>query len=117
MSDEDISPETETETETQSEGGGGFPMDAFIPLVLLSLSFIVLLGWQVSNASSQRNTLEAAITRQDPAVNDSQQVQAGLAKLAQDLLTAAQTDDTAKAIANKYIRNNNAAAAAPAGSP
>ena len=94
--------------------GGGFPMDAFIPLVLLSISFIVLLGWQLSNFSTQRGQLENAITQQEPAVNQSHQVQATLAKLANDLLEAAQTDDKAKAIANKYIRPNNAA---PAASP
>ncbi len=74
----------------------------------------MLLGWQVSNTSTQRTLLENAITRQQPAVNQSQQVQAGLAKLATDLLQAAQTDDTAKAIAAKYIQNNGGAGAAPA---
>jgi len=109
MSDE-FSPETETELEPRR----GFPMDAFVPLVLLSVSFIVLLGWQVSNTSSQRTQLENAITRQEPAVNQSHQVQASLAKLAEDLLQAAQTDDTAKAIAAKYIQHNANAAASPA---
>jgi hypothetical protein len=94
---------------------GGFPMDAFVPLVLLSISFIVLLGWQVSNTTAQRTLLENAITRQEPAVTQSHQVQAGLAKLAEDLLQAAQTDDTAKAIAAKYIQHNGGAAATPAG--
>jgi len=56
----------------------------------------------VSNASSQRTLLESAITRQEPAVNQSNQVQQNLAKLAGDLLQAAQTDGTAKAIAAKY---------------
>jgi hypothetical protein len=90
-------------------------MCAFFPLVLLSLSFIVLLGWQVSNTSAQRGLLESAISRQEAAVTQSNQVQTTLAKLAGDLLQAAQTDDTAKAIAAKYgIQSNAGAAASPA---
>jgi hypothetical protein len=104
-----MSDEYSPEVETQSR----FPMDAFIPLVLLSLSLIVLLGWQVSNSSAQRTQLENAITRQEPAVNQSNQVQATLGKLAADLLEAAQTDGTARAIAAKYIRKNGDGAGAP----
>jgi len=97
----------------EPEPRGGFPMDASIPLALLSISLIVLLGWQMSNASNDRNSLESAISRQEPAVAQAQQLENGLKALAQELLTTAQTDDTAKAIAAKYIRNNNTA---PAGS-
>ena len=111
MSDElseEFSPETH-EIETPSR----FPMDAFFPLALLSLSLIVLLGWEVSNSSTQRSQLENAITRQGPSVDQSKQVQQVLAKLAGDLLQAAQTDPTAKAIAEKYIRGNGAGSPAP----
>jgi len=106
MSDEDY-PEPEYRS--------GFQMDAFIPLVLLSISFIVLLGWQVRNASAQRLQFENAITQAGPAVEKSHQVQAGLAKLANDLMAAAQTDDTAKAIVAKYIQKSGSpdAAASP----
>jgi hypothetical protein len=111
MSDEYI-PETEVEP------AAGFQMDAFIPLVLLALSFIVYLGWQVSNASTQRGQLENLITRQDPAVNQSKQLQTSLGKLAGDLLQAAQTDDTARRIAEKYgIKENGAAPSDAAPSP
>jgi hypothetical protein len=95
---------------------GGFKMDAFIPLVLLSISVIVLLGWQVSVNSTQRGELENAITRQEPAVTQSQQVQAGVSKLVGDLLAAAQTDDAAKAIVAKFKIEQNGAAGAAAGS-
>ncbi len=86
----------------------GFPMDAFIPLVLLSVSFIILLAWQVKMSSTQKELFENAITRQEPAVNQSQQVQASVTKLVTDLLEAAQTDDTAKAIVTKYKIQQNA---------
>ncbi len=91
----------------------GFPMDAFIPLVLLSISFIILLGWQVSVSSTQKNLMENAITRQEPAVNQSQQVQASVTKLVTDLLQAAQTDAGAKAIVDKYKIQQSAPAASP----
>jgi len=103
-----------------SESGslpGGLKMDAFIPLVLLSISFIVLLGWQVAVNSTQRGQLENAITRQEPAVTQSQQVQAGVSKLVGDLLAAAQTDDAAKAIVAKFKIQQNGAPGAAAGSP
>jgi hypothetical protein len=100
----------------------GFKMDAFIPMVLTSVTLIVMLSWQVVVTSNQKTLFENAITRQEPQVNQSNQVQAGLQKLAEDLLDAAQTDPTAKAIADKYIHSNGGAggvggAAAPAPTP
>jgi hypothetical protein len=99
---EDFVPEMEPEVRP------GFPMDAFIPLVLLSASFIVLLCWQVKMSSTQKDLFENAITRQEAAVNQSQQVQASVTKLVTDLLQAAQTDDAAKAIVTKYKIQQNA---------
>jgi preprotein translocase subunit YajC len=107
--------------EPETESGGihtGFQMDAFIPLVILAISMIVLLGWQVSMTSSQRTMLENALTRGEAAVTQAQQVQGTVSKLASDLLEAAQTDDTAKAIVAKYnIKQNGPAGGGPAASP
>ena len=107
------------ESSPKSNIRGSVQLDAFIPVVLLALSFIVLLGWQVSNTSTQKGLFEDAIKRQEPAVNQAQQMVTGLTKLATDLLDAAQTDDTAKAIAAKYVQKNGTAApaASPAASP
>ncbi len=91
----------------------GFQMDAFIPLALLSISVIVLLGWQLSIGSNQKTLMENAITRGEPALNQSVQVQSSVSKLVTDLLQAAQTDDAAKAIASKY----KIQAAPPSGPP
>jgi uncharacterized protein YigA (DUF484 family) len=88
-----------------------FKLDASIPVMIISISLIVLLGWQVSVASTQRTNLENLITRQEPAVTQSQQVQQSVSKLAADLLQAAQTDDTAKAIVTKYKIQQNTPAA------
>lgn len=112
MSDHEYAPETVIRT--------SFRTDAFIPLVLLAVSFILMLVWQVRNNVGQRALLENALKRQEQAVTQAQQVRANVAKLATDLLEAAQTDDTARAIAAKYIRDNHnapggaAAAASPA---
>ena len=96
----------------------GTPSDcktcAFIPIALLAISFIVLLGWQVGNTSTQRGLLQSAISRQESSVTQANQVKANLAKLAGDLLQTAQTDDTAKAIATKFGIRGNAPAASPA---
>jgi hypothetical protein len=113
MSDEYPS-ETEIETEPAMGMPFGFKLDAFIPLVILSIGFIVLLGWQVNVSSSQRTMLENAITRQTTAVNQAQAIQDSVTKLATDLLQAAQTDDTAKAIVTKYHITQNAPASSPA---
>ena len=114
MSDE-IPHDSDTHTGT---GGAGFQMDAFIPIVILAISLIVLLGWQVSESSTQRTMLENALTRGQAAVTQAQQVQGTVSKLASDLLEAAQTDDTAKAIVNKYnIKQSNPAGDASAPSP
>lgn len=102
-------PVDEYATELEPEAPHGFPMDAFIPLVLLSVSYIVLLGWQVSNSSTQRTLLENAIKNQQTALAQAEQIQAGVKKLASDLVDAAQTDETARAIATKYIKPNNGA--------
>jgi hypothetical protein len=92
---------------------GGFKMDAFIPLVLLSISLIVLLGWQIYNTNSERGQLESVITRQVPAITQSQKVQDSVTKLVNDLLTASQTDATAKAIVDKYQIKPAGAAPSP----
>jgi hypothetical protein len=94
---------------------GGFKLDAFIPIVLLAASFILLLGWQISITNTQRGQLDSAITRQTPLATQSQKVQDGVSKLVSDLLTAAQTDPGAKAIVDKYqIKSAEAAGAAGA---
>lgn len=89
-------------------------MDAFVPLVLLSVSIIVLLGWQVSVSSTQKSLIQSAITRQEPAVAQAQQVQASVSKLVANLLAAAQTDDGAKAIVAKYKIQQSGPAPTPA---
>lgn len=90
-------------------------MTPFIPLTLLAVSFLILLVWQLSNIYSQRSGLQNLIQNQQQAVQQSGQVQAGVKKLANDLLDLAQNGDAdAKAIVDKYkiSRQGDAASSA-----
>jgi hypothetical protein len=99
---------------SENEGlPGGFKMDAFIPIVLLAVTLIVLLAWQVKETHSQGTYLENLITRQEPQVDQSTQIQATVTKLVRDLIQAAQTDDSAKAIIAKYKIQEAAPEATP----
>jgi hypothetical protein len=104
-----------------SSSNGGILAGPLVPILLLSITFIVLLIWQINLAhsqsgqlASQHDAMENAITRQTTAVNQAHQLESSVEKLANDLIDAAKTDDAAKAIAAKYIRNNSAT---PAASP
>ena len=92
----------------------GFATDLFIPVMLLATTMIVLLIWQIVITSNSKTQLENAITRQEPAVNQSNKVQAGVSKLLTDLLAAAQTDAGAQAIVTKYKIQQTGTASAPA---
>jgi len=81
---------------------GGFRLDAFIPIVILSIGFTVLLGWEIYLTHSQIDDLDKAITRQLPQVTQAEKVTDGVSKLVTDLLEASQTDSGAKQIVDKY---------------
>jgi uncharacterized protein YhaN len=104
-----------------SRASEGVTFDAFLPIILLfipiailSISMIVLLNWQIKNSSTQSTQLDSLITRQVPAVTQSQKVQDSVSKLVNDLLAASQNDATAKAIVDKYQIKSSAAAGADA---
>jgi len=75
---------------------------AFLPLTLLLLSFLLNLIWQLSAILSQRSGFQNMIQQQNELVSRSRGVQAGYQKLMNDLLNLAETDEDAKAIANKH---------------
>jgi len=102
---------TELEFEQQSQ-----KMSCFLPLTLLAVSLLAILFFQVSLLISQKSLLNNAIEQGKPGVQQSQQVQAGLSNLLQDVMAAAQNDKDAQAIIDKYgIRPvAGAAPAAPA---
>ena len=76
--------------------------DAFLPVLLLSLSVLFFFIFQINGLTGQRTAFKGAIERQDQVVKQSRQVQELLKNVALDLLTAAKSDDNAKAIVTKY---------------
>lgn len=80
----------------------------FLPIVLLALSVLFALIWQLTAIKNQRNELQNAITRLQEPAKQSQQVQGSLQKLVTELLELSKTDSQAKAIVDKYgIRQND----------
>lgn len=88
--------------------------DAFLPLVLVSLSLILIFIWQLSAISTQRTAFQSTIQRQEELVKQSHQVQGSLEKLVNDLLDLSATDSEAKAIVQKYGIARSGAAPTPA---
>jgi hypothetical protein len=76
---------------------------AFLPIVLIALSLLILFCWELKNTSKQRAALQSAIQRQEEGVKQSKAIQAGLEKLVLDLLGLAKSGDAdAVAIVKKY---------------
>ncbi|GEM_PF-3157564 len=102
--------------------------DAFLPLVLLALSFGIILVWQLSNVSQQRTAiqqnreqLEAAFNQSTPQheqlIAQSRAVQGKLETLVTDLLSLAHSGDKdAQEIVDKY-KIQQQGAPAPSATP
>jgi hypothetical protein len=92
---------------------------AFWPLLLVGLSLIAVLVWQLRAATQVKEHGGQMRDQQVKLVDQSRRVQAGLQKFARDLMEVAKTDDEAKAIVTKYgiAVTNSGAAAAPAPAP
>lgn len=91
----------------------------FIPLLLIALSFIIILGWELYVGSQARTNGLRLREQQSKLVDQSKQIQTGLEKIARDLINVSTNDEDAKALVAKYRINinNPAPAAAPAASP
>lgn len=115
----------DTPHSTSSSAYSSHPSDgnasAFVPLVLITLSLILIFIWQITNASKQRDSLRAAqeqletayrnsAPQQEQMLQQSHAVQAKLETLVTDLLNLAKEGDPdAKAIQDKYKIQQNAA--------
>ena len=88
--------------------------DAFLPLTLLAVSFLVLFIWQLMNVSNQRAAIQNTLSRQEEVVKQSQQVQANLEKLVIDVLELRRAGDAdAEALVQKYGIQQNAPSQIP----
>ena len=100
-----------------SEFDSNEKMSAFLPLVLTTLTIIILIAFQLQGMVSARSQVHAMIAQGEPVVAQAQQAQAGLQKLATDLLEAAKTDKDAEAIIKEFGISMQGSAAAPVPAP
>jgi len=87
---------------TENHAGSSECSSAFLPLLLLGVSFALILIFQVSILLPQRSLLNNVIKQSEQGVQQSKQVQSGLQTLVLDLIGAAKDDKDAQAIITKY---------------
>jgi hypothetical protein len=103
-----MNPETEFDPSVREQAGDGILTGAFLPLLMLSLSLLILLISQLTTLSSQRASIQAVLQRQTDSVIQSRKVQDSLQKFAVDLIELGKTDKEARTIVDKYgIRQQN----------
>jgi hypothetical protein len=87
------------------------PRSGFYPLLLISLSLLLIFAWELKINYGQHNGLQIGIQKQEETVIQSRKIQASLEKLVLDLINLANTDSDAKQIIAKYnIQQNKPAA-------
>jgi hypothetical protein len=93
--------------------------NGFWPLLLVMISVLIILVWELTVASQIRKNGEEVRVQQTRGVDQAKQVQASLEKLARDLVELSAKDDDAKAIVKKYgiALSSPAPAPAPTSSP
>ena len=91
--------------------------NGFVPLVLIALSVIIVLTWELVTGSQARRNGQQLREQQSKLVEQSKQIQTGLEKLARDLINVASTDSDAKALVAKYQINVTNPAPAATASP
>ncbi len=94
----------------------------FIPFILLAVSLLLFLIWQIGSVQSQRAgfkttkaQLAEAIQKREPQAAQATEIKARLEGFANDLLEIAKTDQNAAAVVKKYDIQRNLTAATEAG--
>lgn len=94
----------------------------FLPFLLLALSVLLLVVWQIASVASQRSGLKTAkaqladaIQKREPQVAQSVEIKNRLQALSTDLLELSKIDERALAIVKKYQIDQALPAAAEAG--
>jgi hypothetical protein len=90
-----------------SDSSSAFP--TFFPIVLLAVSLLILMVWQVVSVGGEAKALKAAkaqlvetLKQRDPQAQQALQMQNELRALTLDLLKLAETDPKALALVKKY---------------
>ena len=80
----------------------------FWPVLLIGLSFILVLSWEIRIGMATRRSAQQLQEQQVRLVDEAQRVQNGLEKLVRGLVDLSKTDDEAKKIVTKFgIKVNN----------
>jgi hypothetical protein len=106
---------------TNKPENGAASFSAFLPLCLLSLSLVIILGWQMTVSVQQYIATIRMADQQGVMADQAAQTERKLQAMMTDLLQLANTDPEAKAIVTKYrIKMNGMdkpAATAPGSTP
>jgi len=99
MADESY-PEPEREAERRFNG--------FWPVLLMGISLVVVLSWEIWIGASTRRGAQQTQEQQVRVVDESKQVQQNLEKLVRGLVDLAKTDEEAQKLVTKFgIKVNN----------
>ncbi len=80
----------------------------FWPVLLLGLSLLFILGWEIQINVYARQAAQQSLEQQARPVEQAEKVQSGLEKLVRGLVDLARTDDEAKKLVDKFgIKLNN----------
>ena len=104
--------------ETQLPPSAAPVYHAFWPLLLISVSLVLIFGWEVWVGILTRQSAQRLQEQQVRLVEQATQVQARLEKLVRALVELAKTDDEAKRLVAKFgIKINDPVAPTTAPSP
>ena len=104
--------------ETQLSPSGAPAYHGFWPLLLISVSLVLIFGWEVWVGILTRQSAQRLQEQQVRLVEQATQVQARLEKLVRALVELAKTDDEATRLVAKFgIKINDPAASTTAPSP
>ena len=90
---------------------------SFWPQLLVAMSVMLFLGWQLTAALQQRQSLRHLVDQQSVLVNQAAQVEGAFKAMMTDLVSLSSSDADARAIVAKYriSFNPNAQVGSPVG--
>lgn len=98
---------------TPTSTSAGTPFSPFWPLIMLGVSVVLFMGWQVVMGARQHVDLLRLADQQNILATQAGQREAQLQSLMMELLDLAKTDDDAREIADKYNIKFNPPSAEP----
>jgi hypothetical protein len=102
---------------TENNSSAESNQSAFLPVLIVFVTFTVLNLVQLYGILQARTRLAANYTQLTPVVGRAQQVAGVLEKVSRDVLSLAPTNANAEKIRKEFGIQDNAAAASPAAAP